>query len=104
MQHNLANTRYETPLEDPEFALAQRYNGEIERLLTELWTALPSYRKGAGEKTYHLVRENLEVLTDCFHTNALSVPALGVLRDHLWMLSRLLAYRMTEAKRHLQHS
>ncbi len=97
MQHNLANIRYETPLEDLEVALVQRYSSEIERLLTELWTDLPGYRKGAGETTYRLVRENLEVLTDCFHTDALNVQALGVLRDHLWMLLRMFAYRTAEA-------
>ncbi len=103
MQHTSAITLYEACLEDPEFALAQRYSSEIQRLLAELWTALPSYRKGTGEKTYRLVRDNLEVLTDCFHTNALSVQALGVLRDHLWILSRMFTYRTAEAERHLQH-
>lgn len=102
MQHNLTNTLYEACLEDPEVALARRYSSEIEGLLTELWTALPSYRKGAGETNYRLVRDNLEVLTDCFRTNALSVQALGVLRDHLWMLSRMVTYRMAEAERQLQ--
>ena len=97
------NTFCKTQLEqDLEVALARRYGDEIKCLLAELWATLPDYRKGTVEKTYRLVRENLEVLTNCFYTNALSVQALGVLRDHLGMLSCTFAYRTAAATRHYQ--
>ena len=80
---------------DPEATLAQRYGDEIQSLIAELYALLPTYRKQTSDKTYHLVRENLEVLTDCFNTNALNVHALGLLRDHLWTLSRMFTYRLT---------
>ena len=83
----------------PEATLAQRYGDEIQSLIAELYALLPTYRKQTSDKTYGLVRENLEVLTDCFNTNALNVHALGILRDHLWTLSRMLAYRLTEPQR-----
>lgn len=88
---------------DPESTLAQRYTDEIHNLLAELWTLLPTCRRQTGEETYRLARDNLDVLTTCFNTNLLSVDALGLLRDHLWMLLRWLIYRATKAERQFQH-
>ncbi len=89
----------ENQILDLEVTLAQRYGAEIQNLIAELHALLPTYRKQTSDKTYRLVRENLEVLTDCFATNALSVHALGVMRDHLWMLSRMFTYRLSEPQR-----
>ena len=104
MRHNPAGLRGDTygatddeaQRLDPEATLAQRYGDEIQSLIAELYATLPAYRKQTSDKTYRLVRENLEVLTDCFNTNTLNVHALGLLRDHLWTLSRMFTYRLTD--------
>ena len=100
MRYNpeFCNVYAQRKIADPEATLAQQYQSEIRSLITDLHEVLPAYRKGTDRKTYNLVYENLEVLTTCFNTNALNVQALGVLRDHLWMLLRTLNYRSTQAK------
>ena len=100
MRYNPAfrNVYAERKIADPEATLAQRYQSEIRGLITDLYEVLPTYRRETDRETYNLVCENLKVLTTCFDTDALNAQALGVLRDHLWMLLRTLNYKVARTK------
>lgn len=87
--HNLDDHRSLCSRDVAEAYLQQRYRNEIESVMEELKALLPAYREQLGGRTYDLAQANLSLLTSCYHSNVLSVPALEVLLEHLLTLSHM---------------
>ncbi len=70
------------------------YHDDVKRLLDTLNFYLPTYQERLGAETYALIRDNLQVLTECFYGEPLTPEAVEVLHLHLDTLSRMLALKL----------
>ena len=70
------------------------FHDDVERLLGTLNACLPSYESRLGGEAFTLIRDNLQVLTECFYGEPLTSGAVEVIYLHLDTLSRMLTVRL----------
>lgn len=70
------------------------YHEDVVQLLGTLNVYLPTYRERLSNESYALIRDNLQVLTECFYNEPLIPEAVEVIYLHLEMISRTLAFKL----------
>ena len=77
--------------------LQRLYRQEIERAMTEIDSLLLKLHKRVDVTIAFNAQQNLSVLKSCYQSNALTMPALDVLLQHLLTLVRMFKQKLNQS-------
>lgn len=75
-------------------ALQRLYRQEIEHVMSEIDSLLARFHKRVDEAVTAHARDSLRILKSCYQENALSIPALDVLLQHLITLAGMFKHKL----------